>query len=96
MPAPYTTMRYLFVIERARRNVAGYFPDVPGYAATAKTVEDLIALAHEGIAFHLEEESRPPRPHSLQWHLGKGGLKLAPTDLVTWIEYARDSRMVSA
>jgi predicted RNase H-like HicB family nuclease len=89
-------MRYLFVIERARRNVAGYFPDVPGYGATAKTVEELISTAHEGIAFHLEGENKPPRPHSLAWHLGKGRLKLAPTDLVTWIEYQPDAHLVTA
>lgn len=78
-------MKYLFIIEKASRNLSGYFPDVPGCVTTAKTVEKILSNAQEALALHFEDELKLPRARSLSWHLDKGGLKLAPTDLVTWV-----------
>lgn len=88
-------MLYLLVIERAKKNFSGYCPDVPGYGATADSVEELIVVAKEGVAFHLEEESRPPRAHSFGWHL-RNGLKLQSTDMVAWLEYEHGKALATA
>jgi predicted RNase H-like HicB family nuclease len=89
-------MKYLFVIEKAPRNYGGYFPDVPGCITTARTVEKLLSNAVEALELHLADESKLPKVRSLQWHETKGGLKLAASDLVTWIEYRPHLHPVAA
>lgn len=93
-------MKYLFVIEKAPKNYAGYFPDVPGCITTARTVEKLLANAAEALELHLEDEHKLPKARTLQWHQTKGDLKgefgLHPSDLVTWIEYQCAQHPVTA
>jgi len=90
------TLQYLFIIERAGKNCSGYFPDVPGCVTTAKTVEKTLQNAAEALELHLEEESRPPRPRPLTWHLDKGGLSIQPTDIVTWVPYQYQLALATA
>ncbi|MDQ3458996.1 MAG: type II toxin-antitoxin system HicB family antitoxin [Deinococcota bacterium] len=47
-------MKYPFVIEKAPRNYAGFFPDIPG-VATAKTKEELKERMAEVLALTLDE-----------------------------------------
>ena len=90
------TMKYLFIIEKAGRNLSGYFPDVPGCVTTGKSVEKAVSNAREALELHLEDAARPPRARSLSWHLEKGGLKLTPTDVITWIPYEPAARLTAA
>ena len=90
------TMKYLFVIEKCPRNLSGYFPDVPGCITTGKTVEKILANAHEALELHFMEEPKCPRARTLAWHLDKGGLKLAATDLVTWVQHEKTGTLAAA
>ena len=89
-------MKYLFVIEKCPRNLSGYFPDVPGCITTGKTVEKILANAHEALELHFMEEPKYPRVRTLAWHLDKGGLKLAATDLVTWVQHEKTGTLAAA
>ena len=90
------TMNQLFVIERSPRSLSGYFPDVPGCVTTGRTVEKTLLHAQEALELHLTEETRLPRARTLEWHLDKGGLKLAATDLVTWVQYDKTHELATA
>lgn len=90
------SLRYLFVIEKAVKNYSGYFPDVPGCVTTARTIEKMLANGAEALDLHFEDEAKLPRPRTLAWHLDKGGLKLRPTDVVTWIEHDRQHQLAAA
>jgi len=62
-------MKYLIVIEATQTGYSAYSPDLPGCAATGRTVEETRQLMKEAIEFHLEglrEEGLPvPTPKSL-------------------------------
>ena len=47
-------MRYAIVIEKAESNYSAYVPDLPGCAATGKTVEEVESQIREAIEFHLD------------------------------------------
>jgi predicted RNase H-like HicB family nuclease len=47
-------MTFLVVYERTPTGYAAFVPDLPGYAATAPTVDELRSLVREGIPFHVE------------------------------------------
>ena len=47
-------MRYLVVVEKGPTSFGAYVPDLPGCVAAAATREEVIALIHESIEFHLE------------------------------------------
>ena len=47
-------LKYVVIYERGVKNWGAFAPDLPGYAATAETLEDLRALVREGIPFHVE------------------------------------------
>jgi len=54
--------RFLVVIEKADRNYSAYAPDLPGCAATGKTVEETEHNMHEAIEMHVRgllEDSLP-------------------------------------
>jgi predicted RNase H-like HicB family nuclease len=61
-------MRYLVVVEKGPTSFGAYVPDLPGCIAAAATREEVIALIHEAIEFHLEglrQDGRPvPAPTS--------------------------------
>jgi predicted RNase H-like HicB family nuclease len=47
-------MQFAIVIEKAENNYAAYVPDLPGYIATAKTIEEAERQIREAIVFHLQ------------------------------------------
>ena len=61
-------MQYLVVIEQGPTSYGAYVPDLPGCVAAGETREEVAALIHEAIEFHivgLKAEGQPiPQPHS--------------------------------
>lgn len=55
-------MKYVVVYERGPENWGAFAPDLPGYAATAETLEELRGLVREGIPFHVEGLRRAGEP----------------------------------
>ncbi|MEO8593632.1 MAG: type II toxin-antitoxin system HicB family antitoxin [Candidatus Solibacter sp.] len=50
-----TRTKYAIVIEKAPgSNYSAYVPDLPGYVATADTLDEIKRLMREGIEFHLD------------------------------------------
>jgi len=49
-----TKMRYLVVVEKGPSSFGAYVPDLPGCIAAGDTREEVLALIHEAIEFHLE------------------------------------------
>ena len=47
-------MKYLIVIEKAKRNYSAYVPDLPGCIATGRTLVEVRKQMREAIEFHLE------------------------------------------
>ncbi len=47
-------MKYVVIYERGPENWGAFAPDLPGYGATAETLDELRALVREGIPFHVE------------------------------------------
>ena len=47
-------MRYLVVVEKGPSSFGAYVPDLPGCIAAGDTREEVLALIHEAIEFHLE------------------------------------------
>lgn len=47
-------MCYLVIVERGLTSYGGYVPDLPGCVAVGDTKEDVLALIHEAIEFHVE------------------------------------------
>ncbi len=80
-------MEYLVVIEKAENNYGAYSPDVLGCIATAKTVEETLALMKEALEFHLEDLEEFPEAKGLKYHLANGlEAELAESDLITGIK----------
>lgn len=61
-------MRFLIVIEKARRGFSAYSPDLTGCAAAGATRRSVEKAMREAIEFHLEglrdEGERVPSPRS--------------------------------
>lgn len=61
-------MQYLVVIERGPSSYGAYVPDLPGCVAVGESQEEVEALIHEAIEFHIEglrAEGQPvPMPTS--------------------------------
>ena len=89
-------MKYLIVIEKGPRNLSGYFPDIPGCVTTGKTVEKVLSNAVEALGLHFEGAAKLPKPRTLAWYLEKGGLKLASTDLVAWVQHESEAKLATA
>ena len=47
-------MRYAIIIEKAPGNYSAYSPDLPGCAATGRTIEEVTHQMSEAVAFHIE------------------------------------------
>ena len=47
-------MKYLVVIEKAKRGFSAYLPDLPGCVATAPTRQGVERVMRKIITFHLE------------------------------------------
>jgi predicted RNase H-like HicB family nuclease len=65
--------RFLIVIEKAAKNFSAYSPDLPGCAATGKTVKETEKNMAAAIEMHLEglaEDRQPiPKSHSVAEYL---------------------------
>ena len=60
-------MRYLVVVEKGATSFGAYVPDLPGCVAAGETRDEVLALIHEAIEFHLEglrEDGQPIPPPS--------------------------------
>ena len=62
-------MRYLVVIEKSTRNYSAYSPDVPGCAATGRTLDETARNMHEALEGHLDvmAEHGDPAPEPTAW-----------------------------
>jgi predicted RNase H-like HicB family nuclease len=62
-------MRYAVIVENGERSFGAYAPDLPGCAAVAETIEEVLRLIQEAIEFHLEglvKDGQPlPEPSSI-------------------------------
>jgi predicted RNase H-like HicB family nuclease len=47
-------MQYLVVIERGPTSFGAYVPDLPGCVAVGQSRDEVAALIHEAIEFHIE------------------------------------------
>lgn len=61
-------MRFLVVVEKAKRGFSAFSPDVPGCVATGRTRRGVERAIRDAIAFHLEglreDGDRVPSPRS--------------------------------
>ncbi|MBV8354822.1 MAG: type II toxin-antitoxin system HicB family antitoxin [Candidatus Eremiobacteraeota bacterium] len=55
-------MNYVVIFEKTPTGYSAYAPDLPGYAATAKTTDALRKLVREGIPLHVEGLRRVRKP----------------------------------
>lgn len=55
-------MKYVVIYERGVENWGAFAPDLPGYGATAESLEALRALVREEIPFHMRGYGRLMRP----------------------------------
>ena len=62
-------MPYAVIVEKGESSVGAYVPDLPGCAAVAETIEEVLRLIQEAIEFHLEglvKDGQPlPEPSSI-------------------------------
>ncbi len=58
-------MQYLVVIEQGPTSFGAYVPDLPGCVAVGASRDEVEALIHEAIAFHIEglRADGQPIPH---------------------------------
>ena len=47
-------MKYLVIVESGPTSFGAYVPDLPGCVAVGSTREEVTALIHEAIEFHIE------------------------------------------
>ena len=47
-------MRYLVIVEKGATSFGAYVPDLPGCVAAGESKEEVLALIHEAIEFHIE------------------------------------------
>jgi predicted RNase H-like HicB family nuclease len=62
-------MKYAVVFERAAGNYSAYVPDLPGFAATGMTKQEVARRIREAIVFHLEglQDESLPIPEASAW-----------------------------
>lgn len=82
-------MKYLVIIEKGKGNYSAYSPDVPGCAATGKSVEQTLATMKEALEFHLEgmieSGESVPQPKGLNFYLGQTG-EISSNDILAHVE----------
>ena len=47
-------MKYLYIIEKDKKNYSAYVPDLPGCVATGNSIQEVEAEIREAITFHIE------------------------------------------
>lgn len=55
-------MKYVVIYQRGPNNWGAFAPDLPGYGATAETLDELRELVREGIPFHVDGLRRAGEP----------------------------------
>ncbi|MBC7622651.1 MAG: type II toxin-antitoxin system HicB family antitoxin [Aeromicrobium sp.] len=58
-------MQYLVIVEKGPTSFGAYVPDLPGCIAAGETREEVLALLHEAIEFHIagmKEDGLPIPP----------------------------------
>ena len=58
-------MRYLVIVEKGPSSFGAYVPDLPGCIAAGESKDEVLALIHEAIEFHIEglkEDGLPVPP----------------------------------
>ena len=58
-------MHYLVIFEKGPTSFGAYVPDLPGCIAAGESKEEVLALIHEAIEFHIEglkEDGLPVPP----------------------------------
>lgn len=58
-------MRYLVIVEKEPTSFGAYAPDLPGCIAAGESKQEVLALIHEAIEFHIEslrEDGLPVPP----------------------------------
>jgi predicted RNase H-like HicB family nuclease len=67
-------MRFLIVVEKAKKGYSAYSPDLPGCVATGPTRPRAVSRMQAAIRFHLEgmraEGKRVPSPSSFSTYGG--------------------------
>lgn len=61
-PAGTSGQRYAIVVEQGAANFSAYAPDVLGYVATGKTVQETIGQMIEALVFHFEGMAEDGEP----------------------------------
>ena len=65
--------KFLVVIEKAKKNLSAYVPDLPGCIATGKTLKEVEENIYQAIQMHikgLKEDHRPiPKCEALSEYL---------------------------
>jgi len=56
----------LFEYEDGKDGFGVVFPDIPGCFSAGDTYEEAYRMAHEALAFHLEDEEKIPKPRTLE------------------------------
>ena len=65
-------MQYLVIVEKGTTSFGAYVPDLPGCIAAGDTREEVLAMIHEAIEFHIEglkEDGLPVPPPASQSEL---------------------------
>ena len=66
-------MRFLIVVEKAKKGYSGYSPDLPGCVATGTTGPRAVSRMQSAIRFHLEglraKGQRIPPPKSFSTYV---------------------------
>ena len=66
-------MRFLIVVEKAKRGYSAYSPDLPGCVAAGTTRARTLSLMHSALRFHLEgmraAGERVPSPKSFSTYV---------------------------
>ena len=82
-------MKYLVVIEKAKKNFSAYVPDLPGCIATGITKEEVEVHIRQAIAMHLkglrEDGLKIPVPASDFTYIAKPGVANFLTAILTWM-----------
>ncbi|CAN2042595.1 antitoxin HicB [Candidatus Magnetomoraceae bacterium gMMP-15] len=83
---------YMVIIENGKNNFSAYSPDVPGCAATGKTVEQTVSNMKDALCFHLEDllEHGEPFPVSKNLEEYITEIDINAGDLFTFVNVELD------
>ena len=93
-------LTYAVVIEQYPSNYGAYAPDVPGCISTADTPDEMLAMIHEALTFHIEElidggDPLPAPSMSVDEAIAYHSEILADADATVQAEYGEAPPMLS-